>query len=463
MKDKRLLELVDEETDKLNNTICLIASENYPSQDILDLEGSVMSVPYTEGFPKEVSKSGRHYAGCEVIDKLENYAIQKACELFRVKYACMQATSGTHANQIVYHAFCKPGDRTLSGSLSELAHLSHGSKFTYSGRFYENYNYNLVNELIDYDEIKRKLYEVKPRLLIMGYSAYSRRIDFEKIRSIVDDYNQSTYYDQGGSNNPEADSNSCILWTDMAHFGGFIAAHLWKDKYDPTIWSDVVTTTTHKTIRGARSAIILWNNEEYCKKINQSAFPANGGGYNQAMTAAKAQTFVEALTPSFRDYMEQVYLNMQAVINGIKDVDKESKIRFVSGGSENHMILLDMKGIGLTGKQAEDLLESYNIICNKNMISGDLKPADCTGIRIGTPAITTRGFDEQMSFELGRLIARILLRGKQVEQNGVVDFESESIHSTVKKMLEKVGPFYQTKPMKRLLQDNNPNTPDDLA
>ena len=462
-KDLYLQELIKEETDKLNDTICLIASENYPSQDILDLEGSVMSVPYTEGFPKEVSKAGRHYAGCEVIDKLENYAIQKACELFGTKYACMQATSGTHANQIVYHAFCKPGDRTLSGSLSELAHLSHGSKFTYSGRFYENHEYNLVNELIDYDEIRKRLYEVKPRLLIMGYSAYSRRIDFEKVRSIVDDYNQSVYYDQGGSNNPEADPRSCILWTDMAHFGGFIAAHLWNDKYDPTKWSDVVTTTTHKTIRGARSAIILWNNDEYCKKINQSAFPANGGGYNQAMTAAKVQTFIEALKPEFKDYMEQVYRNMQAIINGIKDCDKQSKIRFVSGGSENHMILLDMKGVGLTGKQAESLLESYNIVCNKNMISGDLKPADCTGIRIGTPAITTRGFDEGMSFQLGHLIARILLRGKQVEQNDVVDFEDESIRSTVKKMLDKVGPFYKVKEVEKLMQDNDSNTPDDLA
>lgn len=461
MKDKRLLELIEKETNKLNDTICLIASENYPSQDILDIEGSVFSVHYAEGFPKEVSKSGRHYAGCEIIDELENYAIQKACELFGTKYACMQAASGTHANQIVYHAFCKPGDRTLSGNLSEISHLSHGSSFTYSGRFYENHNYELVNELIDYDEIKRKLYEVKPRLLIMGYSAYSRRIDFERIRSIVDDYNQSVYYDQGGSNNPEADPNSCILWTDMAHFSGFIAAHLWKDKYDPTKWSDVITTTTHKTMRGCRSAIILWNDEKYCKKINQSAFPANGGGFNHAMTAAKAQSFIEALKPEFKIYMENVYRNMQAIINGIKDFDKESKIRFVSGGSENHMVLLDMKGVGLTGKEAESLLESYNIICNKNMISGDLKPADCTGIRIGTPAITTRGFDENMCFELGRIIARILLRGKQVSKNDVVDFDDVQIRSTVKKMLDKVGPFYK----KSFDINTSPNTPqnNDLA
>jgi glycine hydroxymethyltransferase len=347
------------------------------------------------------------------------------------------------------------------------AHLTHGSKFTYSGRFYENYNYELVNELIDYDEIKRKLYEVKPRLLIMGYSAYSRRIDFEKVRQIVDEYNQEIEdIKRFNVLSPEEEKDlaqKCILWTDMAHFSLFVAAHLWKDKYDPTIWSDVVTTTTHKGLLGPRSSVILWNNDDYTKKINSAVFPGNIGGSNQAMTAAKAQCFINCLKPEFKVYAEQVYRNMQAIINGIKDFDKESKIRFVSGGSENHMVLLDMKGIGLTGKQAESLLESYNIICNKNMISGDLKPADCTGIRIGTPAITTRGFDEQMSFELGHLIARILLRGKQVEKNGVVDFESESIRSTVKKMLEKVGPFYQTKPMKRLLQDNEPTNPDDLA
>lgn len=228
-------------------------------------------------------------------------------------------------------------------------------------------------------------------------------------------------------------------------FSLFIAAHLWKDKYDPTIWSDVVTTTTHKGLCGPRSSVILWNKDEYTKKINSAVFPGNIGGSNQAMTAAKAQCFINCLKPEFKVYAERVYRNMQAIINGIKDIDKENKIRFVSGGSENHMVLLDMKGIGLTGKHAESLLESYNIICNKNMISGDLKPADCTGIRIGTPAITTRGFDEDMCFELGRIIARILLRGEQKVEEGLVDFEAESIHSTVKKMLDKVGPFYKQK------------------
>lgn len=459
MIDNYLQELIKEETNKLNDTICLIASEGLPNQDILDIEGSVLSVHYSEGFPGH-----RHYAGCEVVDKVEQYCIDKACELFRVKYACVQPFSGSHANTIVYHAFCKPGDKTLSGNLSQLAHLTHGSKFTYSGRFYENHNYELVNELIDYDEIKRKLYEVKPRLLIMGYSAYSRRIDFEKIRSIVDEYNQEIEdIKRFNVLSPEEEKDlaqKCILWTDMAHFSLFVAAHLWKDKYDPTIWSDVVTTTTHKGLLGPRSAIILWNNDEYTKKINSACFPGNAGGSNQAMTAAKAQCFINCLKPEFKEYAEQVYLNMQAVINGIKDIDDESKIRFVSGGSENHMVLLDMKGLGLTGKEAESLLESYKIVCNKNMISGDLKPSDCTGIRIGTPAITARGFDESMCFELGQLIARILLRGKQNLPDGVIDLESESIRSTVKKLIDKVGPFYK-KPTQ--IQDNNSTPPDTLA
>lgn len=454
MIDETLNTFIKEETDKLNNTICLIASEGLPNQDILDLEGSVMSVHYSEGFVRN-----RHYAGCEVIDKLEQYCIDKACELFRVKHACVQPFNGSHANTIVYHAFCKPGDRTLSGNLSQLAHLTHGSKFTYSGRFYENHNYELVDELIDYDEIRKRLYEVKPRLLIMGYSAYSRRIDFEQIRSIVDDYNQAMYYDQGGSNNPDADPRSCILWTDMAHFSLFIAAHLWKDKYDPTVWSDVVTTTTHKGLLGPRSAIILWNNDDYTKKINSACFPGNAGGSNQAMTAAKAQCFINCLKPEFKVYAEQVYRNTQALIKGLKEEDKDDKIRLVSGKSENHMILLDMKGIGILGKEAEQRLEQFGIICNKNMITGDLKPNECTGIRLGTPAITTRGFTEDMCFELGKIITKILLKPEEKKKevstySATIDFEDTSIRMKLKKMLDKVGPFYT---QSSLFKNNGPD------
>ena len=441
MIDKKLQVIVDKEKNKLNDELVLIASENYPSQDILDLMGSVCSVPYTEGYPKDVSAQGRHYAGCEIIDELEDYCIEKAKELFRVNFANVQPMSGSHANTCVYYAFCKPGDRTLSASLSTMAHLSHGSKFTHSGRFYENHNYELVDEMLDYDELRKRLYEVKPRLLITGYSAYSHKIDFQKIREIVDQYNTDLEIDTVFPEDMTVEeaqkayeSKKCILWTDMAHFSGFIAAHLWENKYDPTQWADVVTTTTHKTLRGPRSAIILWNNPDYCKKINQAVFPANGGGCNQAATAAKAQAFIEAATPEFKHYMEQVHTNMQALVEGIKEIDTEKKLRFVSGDiTENHMILVDVKGANLLGKEAEDMLTRCHIICNKNMISGDIKPSECTGIRLGTAAITTRGFTEQMSKELGNIIAKILLKQ--------ITFDNAELQ--VKVLLTAIGNFYK--------------------
>ena len=441
MIDKKLQVIVNKEKNKLNDELVLIASENYPSQDILDLMGSVCSVPYTEGYPKDVSAQGRHYAGCEIIDELEDYCIEKAKELFRVNFANVQPMSGSHANTCVYYAFCKPGDRTLSASLSTMAHLSHGSKFTHSGRFYENHNYELVDEMLDYDELRKRLYEVKPRLLITGYSAYSHKIDFQKIREIVDQYNIDLEIDTVFPEDMTVEeaqkayeSKKCILWTDMAHFSGFIAAHLWENKYDPTQWADVVTTTTHKTLRGPRSAVILWNNPDYCKKINQAVFPANGGGCNQAATAAKAQAFIEAATPEFKHYMEQVHTNMQALIEGIKEIDTEKKLRFVSGDiTENHMILVDVKGVSLLGKEAEDMLTRCHIICNKNMISGDIKPSECTGIRLGTAAITTRGFTEQMSKELGNIIAKILLKQ--------ITFDNAELQ--VKVLLTTVGDFYK--------------------
>lgn len=443
MIDKNLQNIVNKEKEKLNSELVLIASENYPSQEVLDLMGSVCSVPYTEGYPKDVSAQGRHYAGCEVIDELEDFCIDRAKELFRVNFANVQPMSGSHANTCVYYAFCKPGDRTLSASLSTMAHLTHGSKFTHSGRFYENHNYELVDEKLDYDELRRKLYEVKPRLLITGYSAYSHKIDFQKIREIVDEYNTNleidTIFPEDANLSDEEinklyQQNKCILWTDMAHFSGFIAAHVWEDKYDPTQWADVVTTTTHKTLRGPRSAIILWNNPEYSKKINQAVFPGNGGGCNQAATAAKAQAFIEASTPEFKKYIEQVHANMQALIDGIKEVDTEKKLRFVSGDeTENHMILVDVKGAGLLGKEAEDMLTKHHIICNKNMISGDTKPSECTGIRLGTAAITTRGFTTEMSNQLGKIIAKILLKQDSYPRT---DLDIEALLTTV-------GPFYK--------------------
>lgn len=461
MIDNILQQLVKEQINKLNNTICLIASENYPTQDILDLEGTVLSVPYAEGFPKEVSKQGRHYAGCENIDLLEIYAIAKAKELFNVKFANVQPHSGSQANQAVYAGLLKPGDTVLGMGIEYGGHLTHFSKASSTGYTYNPIYYGVdENGELNYEEIKQKLYEYHPRMLVVGASAYSKRIDYELIHSIVEDYNQAMYYDQGGSNNPDANPKSCYLMSDSAHVMGFIAAHMWKDKYDPTKWCDVVTSTTHKTLRGPRGGIVLWNDENLCSKINSGVFPKTQGGPNEALVAAKAQCFIEALKPEFKDYMEQVYHNMQALINGIKAYDSDNQIGFVSGGSENHLVLLDLKKSGINGKEAEDRLTSYGIITNKNMIAGDDKPSTCTGLRIGTAAITTRGFTEEMCYSLGGIIAKIILKKEKDEEVSVIDFEEEYIKTTLKKMMDKVGPFYK-KPAQ--IQDNNPINPDDLA
>lgn len=435
MIDLKLQELENKEVDRLNDGIELIASENYPSQDILDLMGSHLSVKYAEGYDKSVSKQGRHYAGCEVINEVEVYAIKKAKELFHVNYVNVQPHSGSQANQAVYAGLLKQGDTILSMSIENGGHLTHGAKASATSQYYNFIHYGLdENGDLNYEEIKQKLISNHPRLLLIGASAFSKRINYEYLRQLVDTNNLGL-----------DDEYKCYLMSDSAHVMGFIAAHLWKDKYNPTKWCDVVTSTTHKTLRGPRGGLILWNDEKLCSKLNSGLFPKIQGGPNEACVAAKAQCFIEALKPEFKDYMEQVYRNMQAVITGIKNIDKESKIGFVSGGSENHMVLVDLKNAPVNGKEAEDLLNSYHIICNKNMMPGDSKPSESSAIRIGTPAITTRGFNEDMCFELGRIIARILLRGEQKVEEGLVDFEAESIRSTVKKMLNKVGPFYKQK------------------
>lgn len=461
MIDQVIQAIHNKEKERLNDDIELIASENYPSQDILDLLGSYFSVKYAEGFPREVSKQGRHYAGCENIDLLEIYAIAKAKELFNVKFANVQPHSGSQANQAVYAGLLKPGDTVLGMGIEYGGHLTHFSKASSTGYTYNPIYYGLdKNGELNYEEIKQKLYEYHPRMLVVGASAYSKRIDYELIHSIVEDYNQAMYYDQGGSNNPDANPKSCYLMSDSAHVMGFIAAHMWKDKYDPTKWCDVVTSTTHKTLRGPRGGIILWNDENLCSKINSGVFPKTQGGPNEALVAAKAQCFIEALKPEFKDYMEQVYHNMQALINGIKAYDSDNQIGFVSGGSENHLVLLDLKKSGINGKEAEDRLTSYGIITNKNMIAGDDKPSTCTGLRIGTAAITTRGFTEEMCYSLGGIIAKIILKKEKNEEVSVIDFEEEYIKTTLKKMMDKVGPFYK-KPAQ--IQDNNLINPDDLA
>lgn len=456
MIDSKLQELEAKETNRLNNDIELIASENYPSQDILDLLGSHFSVKYAEGFPKQVSKQGRHYAGCKIIDELENYAIEQATKLFKCKYANVQPWSGSQANQAVYNAFLKPGDKVLAMDLNSGGHLTHVSKASATGKIYESEHYGLdKNGFINYEEIKDKLYSFNPRLLVVGASAYPRVIDFEKIKSIVEDYNQSVYYEYGGSNNPEAPIKSCYFMVDMAHIAGLVAA---DEHVSPLPYADVVTSTTHKTLRGPRGGLILWNDEEYCNKINNGVFPKTQGGPNEAAIAAKAQCFIEAQSKEFKDYIRKVKYNVQCLIKGISEYDTNNRIKFVSGGSDNHMVLLDIKDTGLTGAEAEELLASYSIITNKNMISGDTKPSECTGLRLGTAAITTRGFTGDMCIELGRLIAHILLVGKKKKlPNGVTYVEDVMLLKMVDELLAKVGPFYAQ------LTNNDDFTPSDLA
>ena len=456
MIDLKLQELEAKETKRLNGDIELIASENYPSQDILDLMGSHFSVKYAEGFSKEVSKQGRHYAGCEIIDELENYAIEQATKLFKCKYANVQPWSGSQANQAVYNAFLKPGDKVLAMDLNSGGHLTHVSKASATGKIYESEHYGLdKNGFINYEEIKDKLYSFNPRLLVVGASAYPRVIDFEKIKSIVEDYNQSVYYEYGGYNNPEAPIKSCYFMVDMAHIAGLVAA---DEHVSPLPYADVVTSTTHKTLRGPRGGLILWNDEEYCNRINNGVFPKTQGGPNEAAIAAKAQCFIEAQSKEFKDYIRKVKYNVQCLIKGISEYDTNNRIKFVSGGSDNHMVLLDIKDTGLTGAEAEELLASYSIITNKNMISGDTKPSECTGLRLGTAAITTRGFTGDMCVELGRLIAHILLVGKKKKlPNGVTYVEDVMLLKMVDELLAKVGPFYAQ------LTNNDDFTPSDLA
>ena len=439
MIDKQLLQYEVEETRRLNKDIELIASENYPSQDILDLMGSHFSVKYSEGFPLSVSKQGRHYAGCEVIDKLEEYAIAKACELFKCNYANVQPWSGSQANQAVYAGLLKPGDTVLGMDLNAGGHLTHVSKASATGSIYNAVYYGLDdNGELNYKEIDAQLYEHHPRLLVVGASAYPRIIDFERIRKIVDIHDGSRMkeylIDHPNTIGQELiDKFKTYILVDMAHVSGLVAAEVHPS---PLPYADVVTTTTHKTLRGPRGGMILWNDPALCKKLNSGVFPRIQGGSNQATIAAKAQCFIEALDPSFKQYANQILLNMKALIAGIKNADPDFKIGFVSNGSENHLALLDLKNTGINGKTAEERLAFYGIITNKNMIAGDTKPSECTGLRIGTAAITTRGFDEAMSFKLGTLIAKIILQKTEDK-----DLETEC---DVQELIEKMGDFYKS-------------------
>lgn len=378
--DKLIRKSVLNELRRQRNNIELIASENFVSKDILKLQGSVLTNKYAEGYSGK-----RYYGGCKYIDEVETLAIKYACELFNCKYANVQPHSGSSANMAVYKALLNVGDKVMGMNLSHGGHLTHGHPINFSGLDYNivSYDVDLKTEMLDYDEIEALALKEKPKMIIAGASAYSRSIDFKRFRSI-------------------ADKCGAYLMVDMAHIAGLVATGLHET---PIPYADVVTTTTHKTLRGPRGGMILTNNEEIIKKINKTIFPGIQGGPLMHVIAAKAECFYEALQPEFKDYIKSVVKNAKV----LSDTLKSEGFRIVSGGTDNHLMLVDVKSIGLTGKEAEKILDAINITCNKNTIPNETEsPMVTSGIRLGTPAMTTRGFNESDFKEVALIISEAL-------------------------------------------------------
>ena len=379
--DKLIEKYLKEEKKRQKNNIELIASENYTSKDVMKLQGSIFTNKYAEGYPGK-----RYYGGCEIVDKIENLAIEYLKELFGCKYANVQPHSGSSANMAVYRALLQPHDKVMGMNLSHGGHLTHGHSLNFSGQDYEIISYDVdpITETINYEELQKLVLKEKPKMIIAGASAYSRTIDFQKFREI-------------------ADSVSAYLMVDMAHIAGLVAAKLHPN---PVPYADVVTSTTHKTLRGPRGGIILTNNEEIIKKINKTVFPGIQGGPLMHIIAAKAQCFYEALQPEFIAYQKQVIKNAKVLCQTLQ----EEGFRIVSNGTDNHLLLVDIKGkLGITGKKAETALDKIHITVNKNTIPKDTEsPMKTSGIRLGTPAMTTRGFKEPEFIAVAKIISKCL-------------------------------------------------------
>ncbi len=363
--DAEVAAAIEKELGRQRDKIELIASENFTSQAVMAAQGSCMTNKYAEGYPAH-----RYYGGCENVDIVENIARDRAKELFGAEHANVQPHSGAQANYAAYMALLQPGDKILGMNLSHGGHLTHGSKVNFSGKLYDfcDYGVDADTETINYDELERIAMEEKPKLIVSGASAYSRAIDFKRIREICD-------------------KCGAMMMVDMAHISGIVAAGL---HMNPVEYADVVTTTTHKTLRGPRGGMILCR-EEYAKAVDKAVFPGTQGGPLMHVIAAKAVALGEALQPSFKTYIQQVLDNAQALATALTD----NGFRLVSGGTDNHLLLVDVKSIGLTGHEAETALDDCNITCNKNGIPFDTeKPTVTSGIRLGTPAVTTRGMKE---------------------------------------------------------------------
>ena len=379
--DPKIKEALDKERKREQDNIELIASENFVSKSILELQGSIFTNKYAEGYPNK-----RYYGGCVNVDTIETLAIEYAKKLFHAEYANVQPHSGSQANMAVYRALLEPGDKVMGMNLSHGGHLTHGNPVNFSGHDYEfiPYNLNPETEELDYEEIRRIALEERPQMIVAGASAYSRAIDFAKFRDIAHEV-------------------GAYLFVDMAHIAGLVAAGLHQN---PVLYADVVSSTTHKTLRGPRGGLILTNSEEIIKKINKTIFPGIQGGPLMHVIAAKAECFYEALQPEFKTYQEQVIKNAKILAKTLE----EEGFKIISGGTDNHLMLVDVKNtLGLTGKEAEEILDKINITVNKNTIPNETEsPSKASGIRLGTPAMTTRGLKEADFASIGHIIARAL-------------------------------------------------------
>lgn len=399
LDDKEIEELINLENQRLEDHVELIASENYVSEDVMKANGSCLTNKYAEGYPNK-----RYYGGCEYVDKIEEIAQERAKKLFNVKYANVQPYSGSVANAAVYMAMVDPGDKVLGLDLNSGGHLSHGYKISFSGKFYEAHTYSVNDQgLLDYDKILEIAKEVKPKMIICGYSAYSQIVDFAKFRKICDEVGAK-------------------LFADISHISGLIIAGLHPS---PSGYADVIMTTTHKTLRGTRGAIILTNDEEIFKRVNSAVFPGVQGGPLLHQIAAKAVSFREALQPEFIDYQKQLLLNSKIMCQTFLN----KGVKIISGLTQNHLFMIDVKtSYGITGKYATEVLGRVNITVNKNTIPNDSeKPTVASGIRIGSAAMTSRGLKEDEFIILANLIDKVLR-----------DPENENLLYVVKKEIAKL-------------------------
>ncbi|MEE6653314.1 serine hydroxymethyltransferase [Limosilactobacillus fermentum] len=398
-KDAQLWATIGREEQRQEDTIELIASENIVSKEVAAAQGSVLTNKYAEGYPGK-----RYYGGCQFIDQVEQLTIDHAKELFGAAYANVQPHSGSQANMAVYQALLKPGDTILGMGMDAGGHLTHGSKVNFSGKLYHTYGYELSPETeeLDYDAIMAQAKEIQPQLIVAGASAYSQIIDWDKFRQIADEV-------------------GAYLMVDMAHIAGLVATGYHPN---PVPVADVVTTTTHKTLRGPRGGMILSKSEELGKKFNSAVFPGTQGGPLEHVIAGKAQAFYEDLQPAFKDYIGQVVKNAAAMA----EVFNESEtIRVVTGGTANHLLVLDLTKTGLTGKDAQALLDSVMITTNKEAIPNDQRsPFVTSGLRVGTPAITSRGFKEDDAKQVASLIIKAL---DNADDQAILAEVKEAVHA----------------------------------